>query len=84
MTVFTTKLYTRYYYSNQEEYQSGQDKHFRTLKEAQAYADTNERDFPRHDTRYRYEIAEHSINNPKFHSEDFCDELLVEMSEYIF
>lgn len=69
MTVFTTKLYTRYYYSRQEEYRADQDKHFRTEKSAQEYANANERDFPRYDTRYRYEIVKHNMDNPKFHGE---------------
>lgn len=69
MIVFTTKLYTRYYYSTQEEYRDDQDKHFRTEKAAQEYINANEKDFPSHDTRYRYEIIKHNMDNPKFYGE---------------
>jgi len=66
MKTFTTKLYTRYYYSPTEEYQRDQDKHFRTKNEAQEYADYHEHGFGNSDTSYRYEIVEHNSNNPQF------------------
>ena len=57
MDKFTVKLYTRYYYSVNEEYQENCDKHFSTEQEAQEYVLKNERGFKNSDTRYRYEIV---------------------------
>lgn len=70
MTVFTTKLYTRYYYAQTEEYQEGCDKHFKTEQEAKQYALENERGFGNSDTSYRYEIVKHDMENLKLLGEE--------------